>query len=530
VKRILLIFVFAFLLLNLSSYTNAQLTDERAVILHTQSGEIVIELFYDDAPKTVENFLELVNDGFYDGVIFHRIIKDFMIQGGDPLSKQIENENQWGTGNAGYTLQAEFNTIKHDRGIVSMARSTDPNSASSQFFLVHKDSNFLDEQYTVFGRIVTQESYDTLDVIASLETGARDTPADIEQAKILQAEVVQRSEISNLLELGEPERVLSSTAESILEPYVNEELGISFIAPQDWLIQEPEKTNSDVPDVVAIGPINETTYPAISITIIDVDNRSVEQYLAEKSIALQSSIEAGQLTIISEEVTTVNGKEAYLLEVSGKFPTENGIANVKFLEILIPTPEKFYILTYINDENNYENQLENFNAALNSFVILSEADEVSTEEITMDQADEVSSEETDTEEGGGCLIATATFGSELAPQVQQLRELRDNTLLQTESGSSFMSGFNQLYYSFSPTIADWERENPPFKETVKLTITPLLTTLSLLNHVNMDSEAEVLGYGIGIILMNIGMYFVIPAMIVCRLRKAKYILTLKSKK
>jgi hypothetical protein len=82
-----------------------------------------------------------------------------------------------------------------------------------------------------------------------------------------------------------------------------------------------------------------------------------------------------------------------------------------------------------------------------------------------------------------------------------------------------MSGFNQLYYSFSPTIADWERENPAFKETVKLAITPLLTSLSLLNHVNMDSEAEVLGYGIGIILMNIGMYFVIPAMIVYRLRK-----------
>jgi len=517
-KRILLIFVFAFLILNLSSYTNAQLTDERVVILHTQSGEIVIELFYDDAPKTVENFLKLADDGFYDGVIFHRIIKDFMIQSGDPLSKQIENENQWGTGNAGYNIQAEFNTIKHDRGIVSMARSADPNSASSQFFIVHKNSNVLDEQYTVFGRIITQESFDTLDKIASLETRARDIPADIEQAKILQAEVVQRSEISNLLELDEPERVLSSTTESILGPYTNEELGISFIAPQGWLLQEPEKTNPIVPDVVAVGPSSGTINPAISITIIDVDNRSIEQYLAERRAALQPSIEAGQLTIISEETTTVNGKEAYLLEVSGKVPTENDNTNVKFLEILIPTSEKFYSLTYINDENNYENELENFNAALNSFVILSEADEVSTEETTMDEADEVSSEETDTEEGG-CLIATATFGSELAPQVQQLRELRDNTLLQTESGIAFMSGFNQFYYSFSPTIADWERENLAFKETVKLAITPLLTTLSLLNHVNMDSEAEVLGYGIGIILMNIGMYFVIPAMIVYRLRK-----------
>ena len=111
---------------------------------------------------------------------------------------------------------------------------------------------------------------------------------------------------------------------------------------------------------------------------------------------------------------------------------------------------------------------------------------------------------------GGCLIATATFGSELAPQVQQLRELRDNTLLQTKSGSAFMSGFNELYYSFSPTIADWERQNPAFKEAVKIGITPLLTSLSILNYVDIDSEEEVLGYGISLILLNIGMYVAAP--------------------
>ena len=121
--------------------------------------------------------------------------------------------------------------------------------------------------------------------------------------------------------------------------------------------------------------------------------------------------------------------------------------------------------------------------------------------------------------GGGCLIATATFGSELAPQVQELRELRDNTLLQTSSGSTFMDGFNSFYYSFSPTIADWERQNPVFKEAVKITITPLLTSLSILNYVDMDSEAKVLGYGISLILLNIGMYFVAPAFLITRLNK-----------
>jgi len=123
------------------------------------------------------------------------------------------------------------------------------------------------------------------------------------------------------------------------------------------------------------------------------------------------------------------------------------------------------------------------------------------------------------ERGGGCLIATATYGSELAPQVQQLREIRDNSLLQTESGSAFIESFNQFYYSFSPAIADLERENPIFKESIKITITPLLTSLSILNYVDMDSEAKVIGYGISLILLNIGMYFAAPVVAMIHLKK-----------
>jgi len=122
-------------------------------------------------------------------------------------------------------------------------------------------------------------------------------------------------------------------------------------------------------------------------------------------------------------------------------------------------------------------------------------------------------------QGGGCLIATAAFGSEFAPQVQQLRELRDNVLLETESGSTFMIGFNQFYYSFSPTISDWERESPVFKEMVKIVITPLITSLSILNYVDIDSEETVLGYGISLIILNVGMYFVLPAIVIHRIRK-----------
>ena len=122
-------------------------------------------------------------------------------------------------------------------------------------------------------------------------------------------------------------------------------------------------------------------------------------------------------------------------------------------------------------------------------------------------------------EGGGCLIATAAFGSEISPEVQQLREIRDNVVMQTVSGKTFMTGFNQIYYSFSPHVADYERENPIFKEVVKVTLTPMLASFSILAHVPIDSEYEILGYGIGVILLNIGMYFVSPAILFTVIKK-----------
>jgi len=126
-----------------------------------------------------------------------------------------------------------------------------------------------------------------------------------------------------------------------------------------------------------------------------------------------------------------------------------------------------------------------------------------------------------TSEGGGCLIATAAYGSEMAPQVQFLREIRDNTVLQTQAGVSFMTAFNQFYYSFSPTIADYERENPVFKEAVKVGLTPLLTSLTILNYVDINTEQEMLGYGIGIIMLNIGIYFVAPAVVIIAIKNRR---------
>ena len=129
----------------------------------------------------------------------------------------------------------------------------------------------------------------------------------------------------------------------------------------------------------------------------------------------------------------------------------------------------------------------------------------------------VVSNEESAEEGGGCLIATATYGSELALEVQQLRELRDNQLLQTESGVAFMGTFNDIYYSFSPIIADYERENPYFKEAVKFAITPMITSLSLME--NAESESEVLSIGISVIVLNLGMYLGVPAIVIVGIKK-----------
>jgi len=128
-------------------------------------------------------------------------------------------------------------------------------------------------------------------------------------------------------------------------------------------------------------------------------------------------------------------------------------------------------------------------------------------------------DETTTNEGGGCLIATATFDSELAPQVQSLREIRDNTILSTASGTAFMTGFNTLYYSFSPQIADLERENLMLRETVRAFITPMISTLSIMTLAEGGNEMEILGLGISVIALNLGMYVVIPIAVIVEIKR-----------
>jgi peptidyl-prolyl cis-trans isomerase B (cyclophilin B) len=161
-------------------------SNNEVAVIKTVAGDMVIEFWPDVAPKTVENFKTLAKKGFYDGTAFHRIIKGFMIQGGDPLTKDEAQQNRWGTGDPGYKIKAEFNERSHKRGVISMARSQDPDSAGSQFFICHGDPSFLDRQYTAFGKLIKGD--DVLEKLATCETARQDRPVKrqgVESVKIV---------------------------------------------------------------------------------------------------------------------------------------------------------------------------------------------------------------------------------------------------------------------------------------------------------------------------------------------------------
>jgi peptidyl-prolyl cis-trans isomerase B (cyclophilin B) len=165
---------------------------KEVAVIKTSEGEMVAEFWPDVAPKTVENFKKLAKSGFYDGTAFHRVIKGFMIQGGDPLTKDESKQSRWGTGDPGYKIDAEFNKKSHERGVLSMARSQDPNSAGSQFFICHGAPKFLDGQYTAFGKLLKGD--DVLEKIATTKTLPGDRPEkrmNVESIKIVPADSVK---------------------------------------------------------------------------------------------------------------------------------------------------------------------------------------------------------------------------------------------------------------------------------------------------------------------------------------------------
>jgi len=189
------------------------------------------------------------------------------------------------------------------------------------------------------------------------------------------------------------------------------------------LIQEPDATQEDAPNVVVVGPKTGLVNPVISLTVPETNQRTFDDLVSEKIEQLKEFTESGSLNVISQEKTTINDNQAYVVIAEGIFFSNGENFDIKFNEILIYDTEKFYIFSYSNGIDDFDSQLPKFEETIDSFEILSKNTSIN-ETI---------------EEGGGCLIATATFGSELSPQIQQLRELRDNTILSTESGIAFMN-------------------------------------------------------------------------------------------
>jgi len=505
----------------------------KAVLITTNAGTFMIELFPEDAPNTVNNFLELVESGYYEGIVFHRIIPNFMIQAGDPNTIGPNSDRSlWGQGGPGYTINEEFNTLQHDRGIVSMARSNHPDSAGSQFFIVHKDNNQLDGKYTVFGRLVPGLPQ-ALDEIAYLDTNEFNQPIDASSATITKTSIINDFSTSDF---PAPERNISLVKKikiegGITESYSNTLHDVSFFIPYRWAVVEGEGVNLDL--TVKPTPLEHNVQQMIDETGFtpQVLIRSEPKNPSKESAGVPTaffSLKGGDDPKILSNYIFENdaGRKAHLVISTQNMETPTETVQFKIAQIHFSNSDTNYSIIHINLTEWFRYEINSFDFTAKNFEIMIDGkmqpiefgDHPVFRQLIIDSREKPEPESLPPARVGGCLIATAAFGSEMAPQVQFLREIRDNTVLQTESGSAFMTGFNQFYYSFSPVIADYERENPAFKEAVKITLTPLLTSLTLLQYADIDSESEMLGYGIAVILLNIGMYFIAPAVLITKIR------------
>ena len=517
---------------------------QKAAVFNMKNGDtFTLELFPEDAPNHVQKFLELVESGYYDGMVFHRIIPGFMIQTGDPNTKDPEiDQSLWGQGGPGYLMREEFNTLQHDRGIVSMARGNAIDSAGSQFFIVHRDSNFLDGKYTAFGRIISCDlcalvkkpdlGYDALDHIAGLATGDGTAPLDVLAATIDTIIIINRVTSGSGDSITEPDRNYSVTKKLELgtkkgtEVYYNNFHEIKLDLPYRWIVIEDH--NQDYLHITLEGNKLEHNLQAQ----IEQSGFAPKVVITSAKAVVTDGVSTGFFSIRGGDEPKIlrnyvfendDGRKAHMVISTQNYITETDTVQFKALQLHFTNSKFSYSIVYVNVTEWFRYEVNAFVRAVESFEVeidgvLQPIDFSSNpvfQRVIEDAKAVPEDEPLPPARIGGCLIATASYGSELAPQVQLLREIRDNTVLQTQSGISFMAAFNQLYYSFSPTIADYERENTIFKETVKLTLTPLLASLTLLQYADIDSESEMLGYGISIILLNIGMYFVAPAVLLC---------------
>ena len=346
------------------------------VVLHTGLGQLTIELFPDDAPNHVENFVALAEDGFYDQTIFHRIIPGFIIQGGDPNTKPGSGypESGWGTGGPVTTVAAEFNDIMHNRGIVSMARASHPDSAGSQFFIVHQDANFLDGQYTVFGRLATQDSYDTLDAIASARTTTNDRPIQPDSVRIIAADVLTRSQAAasgiDLLDQQPPARIQQTTTApgQTNTAHTDENLNLSIVFPKGWVIQTPG--GGDSPDIAAVGPLTGVLPPNMAVYVDNAAGRSLDDIVQIKLAGLQEYVELGTLEILNQDRVDINGREVFLLDAAVPITIAGQTIDTIYREATLIASGTIYTFLYINEAHSFDSDMLLFEESLRSFRVL----------------------------------------------------------------------------------------------------------------------------------------------------------------
>ena len=303
------------------------------------------------------------------------------------------------------------------------------------------------------------------------------------------------------------------------ELFVSYDLGFSFIPPEHW---KESELNSEIESTISPYTFNLITSfsppnfqgllgSGMSVMYVDLEEsidfetQDDDEFMIEVINGVKKRLGTlGPVEIIRSDLIHVKDSIKSTVEVKVKMDLD-GMYIERQMEIIswvFESGDGYYFI-FASDTIDYPNYISEFRESVDTVSFKSKPQ-------LQDQQES---------NGGGCLIATAAYGSELAPQVQQLRELRDNSLLSTESGTNFINSFNDVYYSFSPVIADYERENPIFKEMVKIAITPMITSLSILNYVDMDSEESVLGYGVSLILLNGMMYVGIPIIAVMMIRK-----------
>ena len=302
------------------------------------------------------------------------------------------------------------------------------------------------------------------------------------------------------------------------ELYYNNEYSFSVQYPDNWRVDTTMDGQVSFLDGIEEGNVyslwesNTIIYPLFDMgeKLSDYEEKkwtreSSQQYCNEANYA-NNDYRCGSFVVISQ----VSGKslDGYPTITTKSTETrkyaDNSVGTVPMVvvEKLIYVDDDVWVIESNTDADRFSEYENKIYATLNSFRYPASPPI-----------------ENSSDQGGGCLIATATYGSEMATEVQQLRELRDNQLLNTESGTVFMGTFNDIYYSFSPIIADYERENPYFKEAVKLAITPMISTLSLME--NAETESEVLSIGISVIMLNLGMYLGVPAVVIVGIRRIK---------